>query len=116
MVEPNPSEDYAALEQLPASIRKVLNETGANISPISILKAYRAGYSADFIVQQIHQGDEDMAVDQGTMPGEFWRGRRIHLTPPAEKRQTAAVAADPRFRGRTGRPRPRRLSRGPGSY
>lgn len=44
LVENEPDQELAAMEQLPPAVRRVLAEVNTPISTISILDAYRRGY------------------------------------------------------------------------
>lgn len=116
LVENEPDQELAAMEQLPPAVRRVLAEVNTPISTISILDAYRRGYGESMLIAAIRRAETAEAVQFGTMPGDFWNGRRLHMEPPADKRDTAAVQGRPAHRGSKGRPRPRRMPRGPGSY
>lgn len=107
--------EAAALDQLPNAIRRRLAVCNAPISTPSILDVYRKGASVTFILDAIEQAERRDAIANGTMPGDYWRGAKLHLTAPADRRESAATGDEPR-RVRMDRKRPRRLPRPSGSY
>jgi hypothetical protein len=116
------AEEAKALDRLPARIRTALAEASIQINAADVLTEYvqaialgvnRAALEEQ-ILAAIAEADEKMAIEQGTMPGEFWRGRQIAMR---AARGDTALAKPVRQMGRPSAPRTARsLLRGPGSY
>jgi hypothetical protein len=118
LVDMDFSEEARALDQLSPALRAVLAETGVSINAVGILGAYNRGGRTRFAEQQIiiaiRQADERAAIELGTMPGEFWRGRQIAMRP--EKNDTAVPTPARSLRAPSAPRSLRRALRSPGSY